>query len=269
MSGIIAGMSAITYDNDQVLPHERIYQVATPVYEGPLDLLLQLIERAELDITKLSLAQVTDQYLAHIKHLPAIAAEDVSSFLVIAARLLQIKSEVLLPRAPDLEHEEEDPADALARQLRTYKRFKEIAVSLSKRESKGLHAYLRLSPHPNIQSHFKLEELTLDQLIEAIQNVYQQIEKPALGTVVKPPRITIREKIGHISRYLRDHRKVTFRSLLTSGQRLDIVVTFLAMLELIKRRLLLVQQENIFGEIEIEQRGEWDEEEDFELEFGE
>ncbi len=93
MSGIILRMP---FD---VASHQaRAYTVTTPVYEGPLDLLLQLIERAELDISTLALAQVTDQYLAHMRELPQTAAEEVSAFLVIAARLIQIKSESLLPR---------------------------------------------------------------------------------------------------------------------------------------------------------------------------
>jgi len=114
------------------------YQVATPVYEGPLDLLLQLIERAELDITKLALAQVTEQYLEYMRRLPDRAAEEVSAFLVIAARLLQIKSEALLPRPPARESGEEDPGEALARQLLAYKRYKEIADILAQKEISGL-----------------------------------------------------------------------------------------------------------------------------------
>ena len=91
----------------------RVYKVSTPVYEGPLDLLLQLIERAELDITKLALAEVTEQYLEHLRSLQERAAQEVSAFLVVAARLLQIKSEALLPRPPVREAGEEDPAEAL------------------------------------------------------------------------------------------------------------------------------------------------------------
>jgi segregation and condensation protein A len=108
-------------------PQVGDYKVATPVYEGPLDLLLQLIEHAELDITKLALALVTDQYLSRLRDLQERAAEEVSAFLVIAARLLQIKSEALLPRPPVREAGEEDPGEALARQLLAYKRYKEIA----------------------------------------------------------------------------------------------------------------------------------------------
>ncbi len=99
----------------------------TPVYEGPLDLLLQLIEKAELDITKLSLAIVTDQFLDYIKNIPENSIENVSSFLVIASRLIQIKSEAILPRPPVREPGEIDPGEALAQQLITYKRFKELA----------------------------------------------------------------------------------------------------------------------------------------------
>src|SRR5512144_516146 len=110
--------------NLDIASHQaRAYTVATPVYEGPLDLLLQLIERAELDITTLALAQVTDQYLAYLRAMEEHAAEEVSAFLVIAAKLLQIKSEALLPRPPVREVGEEDPGAALAQQLLMYKRF--------------------------------------------------------------------------------------------------------------------------------------------------
>src|SRR5512141_2372101 len=102
------------------------YTVTIPVYEGPLDLLLQLIERAELDITAVALAKVTDQYLTYI-HKMQVPADEVSAFLVVAAKLLQIKSEALLPRPPVRKEGEEDPGEALARQLRIYKRFKELS----------------------------------------------------------------------------------------------------------------------------------------------
>ena len=270
MSGIILPMNAMI-DSMQPEQHDfNAYQVQTPVYEGPLDLLLQLIERAELDITKLALAQVTEQYLSHIRELTGrIAAEEVSAFLVIAARLLQIKSEILLPRQIEREIEEEDPGEALARQLRIYKRFKEIGTYLSNLEASGVQAYLRVAPPPRIESKFELEELTLDQLIEAAETLFSRVDQPTLGTVVKPPRITIRDKIDQIYKYLRSHRKSTFLGMLSSYDRLEVVVTFLAMLELIKRRLVYVHQENLFGDIEVEQREEWDENEAFELEFGE
>ena len=106
---------------------EPTYSVETPVFQGPLDLLLYLIERAELDITTLALAEVTDQFLDYLQNLPELSVEEVSSFLLVAAKLLQIKSEALLPRPVIREAGEEDPGEALARQLIEYKRYKEIA----------------------------------------------------------------------------------------------------------------------------------------------
>lgn len=249
----------------------RGYTVATPVYEGPLDLLLQLIERAELDITRLALAQVTEQYLEHIRQIQDLAAEEVSAFLVIAAKLLQIKSEVLLPRPPVREEGEEDPGEALARQLLAYKRFKEIAIFLAQREAAGLHTYLRVAPAIKVTGKLDLGGFDLDDLEEAARMAFAQSpDLPALATVVTAPRITIREKIAMIARFLRQYGQGTFQAFFPSkASHLEVVVTFLAMLELIKRRLVQVHQETLFGEIKLERAGDWDENESFELEFGE
>jgi segregation and condensation protein A len=247
------------------------YKVHTPVYEGPLDLLLQLIERAELDITKLALAQVTDQYLAHLRSLQERAAEDVSAFLVIAAKLLQIKSEALLPRPPVRDAGEEDPADALARQLLAYKRYKEIAQTLQAREAAGLRTYLRLAPPPKVQGILDLSEYTLNDLVNAVRSAFAQADnRPELKTVVAAPRITIRDRIRHIISRIKTSEHTSFRRLLgQSHTRLEVVVTFLAMLELIKRRYLKAKQEALFGDIDLVPAEEWDENPEFEIEFGE
>jgi segregation and condensation protein A len=139
----------------------RSYTVDTPVYHGPLDLLLTLIERAELDITRLALAQVTDQYLRHIRALENAQAEEVSAFLVIAAKLIQIKSEVLLPRPPAREVGEEDPGEALIRQLIIYKKYKEIGLLLAGREAAGLKTYLRLAQPVKTEAALDLSGLSL------------------------------------------------------------------------------------------------------------
>ncbi len=249
----------------------RRYNVATPVYEGPLDLLLQLIERAELDITRLSLALVTDQYLEHIRLLENLRAEEVSAFLVIASRLIQIKSEALLPRPPVREEGEEDPGEALARQLLAYKRFKEVAQGLGERESQGLRTYLRLAAPPKMEGVLDLTGVSLEDLVSAARRILVNPDsRPALRTVVTPSPVTIRQKIGVIIRSLRQFGRSSFRAILGSSlTRLDIVVTFLAMLELIKQRKVDARQEALFGEIEIEPSGNWEEDMEFELEFGE
>ncbi|MEJ2600667.1 MAG: segregation/condensation protein A [Anaerolineales bacterium] len=247
------------------------YTVATEVYEGPLDLLLQLIERAELDITKLALSQVTDQYLDHLRSLQDRAADEVSAFLVVAAKLLQIKSEALLPRPPALEEGEEDPGEALARQLIAYKRYKQIAAWLGERHDANLRTYLRLASPPKVEGVLDLNGISLNDLNAIAQAAFSAMDlRKPLSTVVAAPRVTIREKIRLISKFLKLGGRTKFHQLLT-GKRsnLDIVVTFLAMLELIKRRLVKVQQETLFGEIDIISAAEWDEDFSFELEFGE
>ena len=247
------------------------YSVETPVFEGPLDLLLQFIERAELDITRVALALVTDQYLQHIRNLPEKVADEVSAFLVIAARLIQIKSEALLPRPPTREPGEEDPGEALARQLIAYKRYRQIAEILGQRENAGLRTYLRVAPPPKVEGVVDLSGITLADLVAAAQTVLSQVDLvPPLSSVVGPPRITIREKINLITGILRQEKHSTFRSLLNShNSRLDIVITFLAVLELIKRHLVQVSQDGLFGDISIEVSDNWLLDEEIDTEFDE
>lgn len=245
------------------------YQVQIPIYEGPLDLLLQLIERAELDITAVALALVTEQYLQYIRQMQEARAEEISAFLVIAAKLIQIKSEALLPRPPVREAGEEDPAENLARQLRIYKRFKEISTLLEQRDAQGLHTYLRLAPPPKVEGRLDLSGLTLMDLLEAAESSFlQEKEKQSLGTVISAPKVTIRQKIAYISERLSKSQKSSFKELVGSGNsRLEVVVTFLALLELVKRYRVSARQEALFGDIHIERSAEWSEGEEFELEF--
>ena len=246
------------------------YTVNTPVYEGPLDLLLRLIERAELDITAIALATVTDQYLTYIHALQENArADEISAFLVVAARLIQIKSEALLPRPPVREVGEEDPAEALAQQLRIYKRFKEIANLLEEHESRGLHTYLRLAPPPKVEARLDLSDITLADLLEAAESILMnEKDKQSLGTIISAPKVTIREKITYISERMSRDKNSNFKALVGDAKsRLEIVVTFLALLELVKRYRVSATQAEIFGAIEIERSDEWNQDEEFELEF--
>jgi len=245
------------------------YKVQTPVYEGPLDLLLDLIERAELDITAVSLATVTDQFLGYLRALEQLRADEISAFLVIAARLVQIKSEALLPRPPDREPGEEDVARDLVELLRVYKRFKEIGAWLMERQDLGLRTHVRVAPPPKIQPKLDLSNLTLADLRQAAEAVFaREREKQALGTVIAPPRVTIREKLDLITKALRQLQRASFRGLVGERpSRLDIVVTFLALLELIKRYRVAVNQQGLFENIDIERMDGWEDDEDIELEF--
>ena len=247
------------------------YKVQLEEWQGPLDLLLQLIERSELDITKLSLALVTNQYLVYIHQLTDLAADEVSAFLVIAAKLLQIKSEALLPRPPEREPGEEDPGEALAKQLIAYKRYREIAALLMQREENGLRTYLRLAPPPKLEGNVDLTGLSIEDITAAAQGIFADLNlTDALKNVVPISRITIREKIYLITDSLRKSPNIAFRSLISKGHsRLEIVVTFLALLELIKRHLVRVSQEGLFGDISLEISEGWDNLDEIETEFGE
>ena len=256
---------------DTALHQTQTYTVTTPVYEGPLDLLLQLIERAELDITRLALAQVTQQYLDHINEIREKAAEEVSAFVVIAAKLIQIKSEVLLPRRPerDASEEEEDPGEALARQLIAYKRYKEIAQFLEARAANGFATYVRLAAPPKVEGKLDLQGWGLPELVGAAHEVFQ-LREPSqpLDSVVAKPQVTIREKITDIVSTIRDFGRATFRGILRGVHtRLDVVVSFLALLELVKRHRVAATQDRNFSDIVIQPAEAWEDEESFELEF--
>ena len=247
------------------------YTVATDVYQGPLALLLQLIERAELDVTKLALAQVTDQFLAYMRTLQELRAERVSEFIVVASRLMQIKSEALLPRPVLRMPDEEDPGEALVLQLLLYKQFKELARLLAGRQADHLRTHLRMAPPPKIEGRLDLSNVSVHDLYAAAVRVFNREDlRTPLREVVAPPKITIREKILLVANSLKASTLVRFRELIkTSPGRLHMVITFLAILELVRRYRISAQQEALFGDIELRRDDAWDEDLDFELEFTE
>lgn len=254
---------------ENLLGRQLNYTVRTSVYEGPLDLLLDLIEHAELDITSVSLASVTNQYVAYINGLEQINADEISAFLVIAAKLLQIKSEALLPRPPARASGEEDVGRSLVDQLKLYKRFKEIGGWMNARQQANLRTFLRVAPPPKVEPKLDLSNLTLEKLVAAATEAFaKERNKQPLGVIIAPPRVTIREKIDMISKMMKEVERVSFRTLLDPGaSRLEVVVTFLAMLELVKRYRIHAQQEDLFSDIEIQRMEEWKDDEDIEIEF--
>lgn len=254
---------------ENLLGRQINYTFHTPVYEGPLDLLLSLIERAELDITAVALANVTDQYLVYINSLEQVNPDEISAFLLIAAKLLQIKSEALLPRPPAREHGEEDVGQALVDQLRLYKRYKEIGGWMHERQEKNLHTFLRIAPPPKVEPKLDLSNLTLEKLVAAAEEAFaKERSKKPLGVIIAAPRVTIREKIDMIAKIMKEVQRATFKSLLDQGaSRLEVVVTFLAMLELVKRYRIHAHQDDLFGEIEIDRMEDWTEDEEIDIEF--
>jgi segregation and condensation protein A len=245
------------------------YKVQIPVFEGPLDLLLGLIERAELEITAVSLAAVTNQFLAYLAVLEERQAAEISSFLVVAAKLLQLKSEALLPRAAARAPGDEDPGENLVEQLKLYRRFKRVGLWLLERQKLGLRTHIRIAPPPKAAPKLDLSGLTSADLVEAAQRAFsRENEKAALGTVIAAPRITILEKLELITRTLRRLQHASFHGLLQgNASRLEVVVTFLALLELVKRYRVAATQGALFSDIRIERIGDWSDNEELELEF--
>ncbi|MEK6222708.1 MAG: segregation/condensation protein A [Chloroflexota bacterium] len=223
-----------------------------------------------MDITKVSLARVTNPFLAYVRELKEFHAQEVSSFLVVAARLMQIKSEALLPRPPEREPGEEDPGKELIEQLRKYKQYKIIAEILTERVERGYRTYLRLAQPPKVEGKLDLSNVSVEDLFNAAKRVYELSEfiTPSLDYVVHAPKVTIKEKIQHITQFLNRKRHSTFRILLGKGtSRNEIVATFLAMLELIKQFRINATQDIIFGEIDLEKADKWQEETNVDIEF--
>lgn len=228
------------------------YQVKLPLFEGPLALLLHLIEREELDITAISLASVADQFVAYLETMRDVPASVIAEFLVMAARLLLIKSRLLLPKPPPLEEgEEEDAGEALVRRLREYKRFKQAAEFLKQREQLGRRSYVRVAPPPALDARLDVEGLTLDALVAAFrQAALTAPDTPTVDPLVSPRKVTVHEKMALIENLVRGGRSVPFAEVVDgSSSRLEIIVSLWAVLEMIKRRRLQAVQPELFGEI--------------------
>ena len=238
------------------------YIVQLDVFEGPMDLLLHLIEKEELPITSVSLAKITGQYLEHLARMEELKPDGIAEFLVMAARLLYIKSVALLPR-PEIEEEEEeeDPGERLARQLREYKRFKEAAGFLRELESEGRRGYVRLAPPPKLEKRLDLSGVDVDALVDAVREVLQDLDAPPLPAAsIEPHKITVREKIESLRATLARRKVVRFRQFLRRARsRVEVIVSFMAVLELIKQNEIRVRQPDLFGEIWIERQETTDE----------
>lgn len=233
------------------------YAVHLPIYDGPIALLLHLIERQELDITEVSLVAITDQYLRAIEQIQEIEPEALADFLAVAARLLYIKSRGLLPRAAGDETEEK-PSEALIQQLLDYRRFQAAVEELRLRAEIGLRTTARLAPPPQMERRLDFSTLTIARLAEAANRALHDLpSSPATPTVRVHP-ITVAEKIADIRARFDGFKRANGASdkvlpfaafLMQSRSRLEIVVTFLAVLELIKRREIAAEQQETFGEI--------------------
>jgi segregation and condensation protein A len=235
------------------------YTVSLDIFTGPLELLLRLIEAKELDITAISLATVADQYLDHLDELQRVEPDGLADFLVVAAELLVIKSRVLLPQPEEEEDEEEQDWESdLVSRLQAYKRFKEIAGRLGEIEEKGHRSYVRLASPPEIEQRVEPGQGEIEDLLQALEEILERNPpRSPVKEVVSRLVIHIDDCIESILTKVRRQERVRFSTFMQEARsRLEIIVTFLAMLELIKQQRIRVSQEEIFGEICLEQYNE-------------
>ncbi len=239
------------------------YKVKLDVFEGPLDLLLYLIKRDEVDIYDISIERITKQYLAYMEAFQVLNIDLAGEFIVMAANLLYIKSRTLLPvdqQMADEEAEEEDPRFELIRQLIEYKKFKEAAANLRNQEALRENLFPRSPVTPELapQETLLVEEVGIFDLINAFQKVLKRLEKkPEDLREIFAENFTVSDKIDHVLRVLHVGVSLRFDELFAdAASRTEIVVTFLAMLELIRLKQLSVRQDAHFGEIWIDRINE-------------
>ncbi len=224
-------------------------------FEGPLDLLLSLIEQRQLDITQIALAEVTEQFLRYLKQLEKVDPTTLADYLSIAAKLLVIKSKAILPTL-EIEPEEEDAAFDLEAKLLLYKQFKEVGKYLKTLDNKRKQGFLRavtfeqkISFYPDPSVNAKL----LHNRILTVLNGLKELD--ALPKAKLKEAVSIQEKIDHLRQSLGDKIETRLSDLLkTAKNKGEIIITFLALLELIKQKIFVADQETLFADVIIKKR---------------
>lgn len=235
-------------------------RVQLELFEGPLDLLLHLIKKNEVSITDIPIAAITEQYLATLDVMQSLNLDVAGEFLVMAATLVHIKSRMLLPVADDEDDEEEgsDPRAELVRRLLEYQRFKDAADQLESREILTRDVFVRSAPPVEEVEPRGFGEVSVFELLTALRRVIERLPKDSVHEV-SLEKISVREKMTLILDILRLNGKALFESLFAEVKtRMEVIVTFLAMLELVKVRAIKIVQEEMSGPIQIESAGAWD-----------
>jgi segregation and condensation protein A len=236
---------------------ETDYKVKLEIFEGPLDLLLYLIKRDEVDIYDISIERITKQYLEYLQAFKELNIDVAGEFVVMAANLIYLKSRSLLPvdqQPPEEDVEEDDPRWDLIRQLIEYKKFKEAAAQLQQRQLEQELIFVR-EPNgidPVVAAPLRLGEVGVFQLINAFQAVIKRVEAREDLREIFGEHYTVSDKIEWILQRISDGVPLRFSELFVRmASRVEIVVTFLALLELIRLRQVNATQENPFDEIQL------------------
>ncbi len=232
-----------------------IYRIRLANFEGPLDLLLYFIKRDKLNIYDIPIARITKEFLEYVRLMKMLNLEVVGDFLVTASMLLQIKARMLLPKPETTaEEEEEDPRTELVHRLLEYKRYKEAAEELARRQQQYRYYLYRSFPDPmpaqTVEPVYK--NATLFDLLTALKHVLDRAEQRQADTTVHTvelPPVSVEEQAEYLLTTVRRHGEITFQALMVGMERLAIIATFLALLELIKHQMLAVRQASLFDDI--------------------
>ena len=235
-------------------------------FEGPLDLLLHLIEKNKVDIYDIPIVEITAQYLEYVRNMEREDLNLVSEFLVMAATLLDIKAKMLLPKEVDEEGEEVDPRAELVARLLEYKRYKILAEELADREENAAGHFYKASSLPPEVAKYRpptdLDELLDGLTLAKLQRIFEQVMKrkeykvdpirSKFGTIEKE-EVSLSDKMLSMKTYAAQHRKFSFRQLLTKqSSRVQVIVTFLSILELMKMGYIHIRQEELFDDIQVD-----------------
>jgi segregation and condensation protein A len=232
------------------------YRVELPVFEGPLDLLLHLIEEHELDIFDIPIAFVATKFVETITLMQELNIDVASEYLVMAATLAHIKSKMLLPAVPDDQEDEAepelDPRAELVRRLLEYQKYKQVAEQLGGNSVLGRDVFLRGVPAPEAEGPAPIAGMSLFRLLDAFQSVLSRV-KASFEHEISTERFSITDRINQLSDLLQQRRRIPFVDLFEGQQtRSELIITFLALLEMTRLRLTLLFQDDPLGPIEVE-----------------
>ena len=234
-------------------------------FEGPLDLLLHLIDKNKVNIYDIPIVEITNQYLEYIRQMQEQDLNVVSEFLVMAAMLLDIKSKMLLPKEINEEGEEQDPRDELVHQLLEYKLYKYMAEELKERQVHAQLSFYKDATLPQevlkYEAPVELDELLADVTLAKLYQVFRSVIRRRIDKVdpirskfgqIEKEEVSLSDKMDFVEQYARTQQKFSFCHLLEKGKsKIQIIVTFLAILELMKTGMIQISQEQIFDDIQI------------------
>ena len=252
---VVMGQAVTELPKDLYIPPQAL-EVFLEAFEGPLDLLLYLIKRQNLDILEIDVSHITEQYMQYVELMDAMQFELAAEYLLMAAMLAEIKSRMLLPRSSDIEEDEEDPRAQLIRRLQEYERFKKAAEDIEDMPRVERDTWVGSANPPEINRNRPDPDVEMRELLLALGEVMRRadmfeshhIQREALST---------RERMSQVLETLSGQQFVPFVSLFTAEEgRLGVVVTFLAIMELIKESLVEIVQTESFGPIHVKARSE-------------